>query len=287
MSKQLNNTVGLRRKSVLIVDDNLNVQMTLTDIVTAAGFDSVIASSRKEAIAICDRRAFDVAFVDKRLVENDSRNQDGLAILRYINGKNEGTYSILLTGYGEFDDAVQLSDELSIFKPMRKSLELAEMEEKIREALTKAAVYTRPALKNGSSIRIWCGNDAPGPWQNKAYASLSKPVVGILGLNNLLDDLAETCTPLLERANDNGIQKTETQATMAGLYWSRGVGSAVVVLLAKGKIPDTMPRLDTWPQTLQFESILYQLKRKNLVGAIVKCTGVGHTEFTVPRQQME
>lgn len=59
----------------------------LAQIVTEAGLAPVIASTRKEAVALSDRQAFDVAVVDKRLVEYDERNQDGLAILRHIGKK--------------------------------------------------------------------------------------------------------------------------------------------------------------------------------------------------------
>lgn len=282
MTRGSNTTVGLRPKSVLIVDDNKGVQSTLTEIITEAGLEAVTASSRKEALALCDRRAFDVAFVDKRLVEYNHKNQDGLAIIRHINKKNEGTYLVLLTGYGEYGDAVQLSKDVGEFKPMQKDVEQAKMEEEIREVLDEATSRPLPDFKKGLSARLFCGQEVPGNWEIKA-TSILKPAVKLLGLMNLLDEIAQTCNPLFERPSDNGIQITSTEAIMAGLYWSRGVGEAVIILLAKNIVPDNIPRLDTWPPSLQIGEVLYQAKRKNLIGSIIKCTGVDNTEFTVAR----
>jgi ActR/RegA family two-component response regulator len=279
-------TVGLRPKSVLIVDDNRNVQLTLIEIITEEGFKAITASSRKEAIALSDRQAFEVAFVDKRLVEYNHKNEDGFAILRHISKKNEGTHLVLLTGYGEYEDAVLLSKDIGAFKPMKKDVETAKMEEEIREVLKGVAARPQSDFKKGLSARIFCGQDVPGNWETRA-TSLLKPAGGLLGLMNFLDEIAQTCSPLLERPGDNGIQKTDTETVMGGLYWSRGVGEAVIILLAKDKLPDKVPQLDTWPPNLFPGEVLYQAKRKNLFGAIIKCSGVSHIEFTVPRSEVE
>jgi CheY-like chemotaxis protein len=282
-------TVGLRHKSILVVEDNANVLKVLRETFTGAGFDTVTASSHAEAVALCDRRAFDVAFVDKRLVEGDVNNRDGLAIIRHISRKNEGTYLVLLTGYGEFEDVTELMGEDIVFRAMQKDMTSSRMKERIREALDKAAAHPSPEFKKGLSARIFCGQEVPGNWENKAKAFLN-PAVGMLGLMNFLDEIAQTCSPLLERPGDNGIQRTDAEGVMAGLYWSRGVGEAVIILLAKDElpgIPDGIPRLETWPPDIRPVEILYQAKRKNLFGAIIKCTGVGHTEFGVLRSPVE
>lgn len=156
------------------------------------------------------------------------------------------------------------------------------MEEEMRRVLAEAALHKGRILKKGSSARLFCGNDDPGRWENGARALLN-PVVGLLGLMNLLDELAKTCNPLLERPDDSGIQGTSVEATMAGLYWSRGVGEGILVVLARDNVPAEIPRLDTWPPGLILGEVRYQVRRKNLVGAIVKLAGVAHTEFTVVR----
>src|SRR5438067_7998391 len=66
--------VGLRNRSLLIVDDNVHMQRTLRDLATGIGYDAATVSSLREATDAVSRRRFDVALVDKRLVEHDSRN---------------------------------------------------------------------------------------------------------------------------------------------------------------------------------------------------------------------
>jgi CheY-like chemotaxis protein len=277
-------TVGLRPKSVFIVEDNIGFQTDLVELVTEAGFEAVTAFKRKQAIALSDRRAFDVAVVDKVLVENDHQNQDGLAILRHIDRKKEGTYLILLTGQGEYEDTVQLDEEqVTVHRRMKKARRISEQSEQIREALHQGARHGPPEYRQGSASRMFCGQDAPGNWEVTARAFL-KPAIELLQMANFFDELALTCRPLFERPDDNGIQPTGTEGVMAGLFWSRGVGEAVVILLARDDLPAVVPRLDAWPAELQTGEVIYQARRKNLVAGIVKCTGLDYTAFTVPRQ---
>lgn len=293
--------VGLRRKSVLIVEDNVQVQRTLNAVVSGAGFDTVLVPSvfndhtilaREEAISVIERRAFDAAFVDKRLVEGDENNRDGLAILRHISRKQEGTYLALLTAFGEYEDSVELDRDLGpgAVRMMMKDVRRREAPlgaagkwlEDVRDALAEVARRPAREFARGTSSRMFSGRDSQGNWEGKA-TSLLNPDVKLLGLVNLLDEIAETCSPLYERQGDDGIQATGAPGVMAGLYWARGVGEAVVILLAKDQLPDEVPRHDTWPAGLEPGEVLYQVRRKNLVGAVYRCSGVGHADFIVPR----
>jgi len=268
---------GLRKKSVLIVDDNHNLQTTLTEIARTLGFDVATAASRREATGLIDLQAFDVAIVDMRLVENDSRNRDGIAILRHLRDRNEGTKSILLTGYGGFSDASEAAFDLRAFAAIEKG---PEMEEEIQSALIKA-VNSEPKDKDSSSVSVWCGTDDPVEWGTRMN-TLLKTSGGLPVFNSLLDLLAKTLHPLLRREMDNGIQKTPLPSLISGLYWSRGVGGPVVILISRDALPSTIPVSDHWPKELQLiQPPLYAASRKNLIGAILKCDGLDHTEFSV------
>jgi ActR/RegA family two-component response regulator len=277
-------TVGLRPKSVLIVEDNLGVQSDLVALVGEAGFRPVTAFRRKDAIALSDRQAFDIALVDKRLVANDHQNQDGLAILRHIHAKNEGTYLILLTGHGEYKDAVQLDDEeVKVHRRMEKARSIPEQSEQIRAALEKGAMHGPPEFRSGSALTIFCGQDVPGNWE-VGLRTFLRPDISLTQTSEFLDLLAQTCRPLFERPEDNGIERTSADGVMAGLYWSRGVGGPVVILLARDELPAAVPRLETWPPELQTGEVLYHARRKNLFGAVYQCAGLDYYAFTVPRQ---
>jgi len=268
---------GLRKKSVLIVDDNQIVQTTLAEIGRTLGFDVATAASRREATGLIDIQAFDVAIVDKKLVENDSKNRDGMAILKYLRDKNEGTKSILLTGYGEFEDASEAAFDLRTFAAIKKG---PETEEEIRSSLIRA-VNDAPRDKYQSAVNIWCGTEDPVVWSTRMNGLL-KHSGKINVFNSLLDDLAKTLHPLLRRDSDNGIQKTSVPFLIAGYYWSRGVGSAVIVLICRGELPSPIPISDQWPKELRLiDPPLFKVNRKNLTGAVIKCEGAHHTDFNV------
>ncbi|HEX5706970.1 MAG TPA: response regulator [Pyrinomonadaceae bacterium] len=275
-------TVGLRPKSALVVEDNAQTQKVLNTLLKGAGFEVVTVSSLDEAIIASDRQIFEVAFVDMVLVEYDKNNRDGLAVLRHLNKKNEGTELVFLTLVGQFEDIDELNRDIRTLTAIRKGDKMIEAIRQVIERVRKKPPAAR-GFKNGSSVRVFSGHDGPGDWDTMAFKSLLKPSAGLLGMMGMLDEIAETCSPLLERRGDDGIQPTGEAGVMAGLYWSRGVGEAVVIALAKEKLPAELPRLDTWPSSLRTGETLYQVKRKNLVGAVVKCEGVEHTEFTVPR----
>lgn len=270
---------GLRKKSVLIVDDNHNLQTNLTEIARTLGFDVATAASRREATGLIDLQAFDVAIVDMRLVENDSRNRDGIAVLKHLRDANEGTKSILLTAYGGFSDASEAAFDLRAFAAIKKG---PEMEEEIRSALIKAG-QTEVEDKYSSPVSIWCGTDDPVEWGTRMN-SLLKTSGGLPVFNSLLDLLAKTLHPLLRRETDNGIQKTSVPSVISGLYWSRGVGGSVVVLICRDELPATVPVSDHWPKELHLIQPPLDIdigKRKNLIGAILRCEGLDHTEFSV------
>ena len=269
---------GLRKKSILIVEDNHNVQVALAENARKLGFDVATAASRREATRLIDLQAFDVAIVDMRLVESDSRNRDGIAILKYIRDKNEGSKTILLTGYGGFNDASEAAFELKCVAAIAKDPG-ADIGEKIQSTLLKA-VNPEPKDKYKSSVSIWSGTDEPERWSTR-MVSLLKPAGGIQVFNNLLDELATTLHPLFRRASDNGIQKMDDDS-VAGLYWSRGIGGPVIVVISRGELPPAVPISDQWPSELRpIHKPLYEAKRKNLSAAVIKCEGVDNTEFDV------
>jgi ActR/RegA family two-component response regulator len=283
MTPKTTNKSGLRKKSIFVVDDSKYIQDLLTEIARSVGLEAVTASSLREARTLCDRRAFDAAFVDLCLVEHDKQNRDGIILLRYILSKNEGTRSTLLTGYGDFKDAEEAVNELGA-GIMKKSPELPEWEIKLREAMTQAAASSQLVPTLESSTKFLCGDMDPVIWQSRAKQVTKYR--DVLEFTRLLDDLAETCIPLLERSTDNGLQKTLDGSAMAGIYWSRGIGDAIAVLLTHGELLEEVPRLDSWPTDLQIGEILYQTNRDQVYAAIVKCAGVAQEDFDVllPKQ---
>jgi CheY-like chemotaxis protein len=85
---------------VLVVDDQPDVRVTLSGLLSDLGYDVRSVSSRAEALHLMDTERVHVAVLDVRLDESDEDNQDGLLLMEDIHRKAPSTAVIILTGYG-------------------------------------------------------------------------------------------------------------------------------------------------------------------------------------------
>ena len=87
--------------SVLLVDDEPSIRLSVGDGLRAAGYRVTTASDGGEAIALVSSQIFDVVVTDIRLPK-----VDGLTIFRKVRGESPATAVILITAYGAVPDAV-------------------------------------------------------------------------------------------------------------------------------------------------------------------------------------
>ncbi|MEO8840496.1 MAG: sigma-54 dependent transcriptional regulator [Kofleriaceae bacterium] len=87
---------------VLIVDDEKNIRTTLTMCLESMGCTVTGASTTEAALAAAERTAFDLAFVDLRLGD-----EDGMALLPRLLAARPGLAAIVVTAYATIDTAVQ------------------------------------------------------------------------------------------------------------------------------------------------------------------------------------
>lgn len=272
--------IGLRKRSILVVDDNEPLRTMLHSIAESMGFEVTAASTRQQAFAAIDRRRFEVVLSDMRLVENDPLNRDGLGILAYVSQRKEGTHGYLLSGYGQWKDAADAGKVNA--KVLTKHDKAALTEGEVREALTFEIEQTSHS-RHLRGVRAFCGNENSVQWEDKANSTLHPK--GMQTMSHLLDELILTCDPILERPEDDGMTKVDTNV-LAGLYWSRGLGEAVVIVIASAKIPNPLPRAASWPADLVIHegTPLYDPAKMNLVTAVFRASGVDHTSFSVARK---
>lgn len=273
---------SLRKKSLLVVEDNVGPQKMLRRLGESFGYEVYIADTRDDAMELIGRRRFDVAMVDKRLVENDPKNRDGLVVLEQLQRRGEQTRAYLITGYGVYDDAIE-AQKYGAVGILKKYLDPAQTEAGITAALTSEQTFVRPHREIRGPL-AFRGSDKPGNWESHATTFLGG---GTGPLLQLLDTLAETCEPLLERREDEGVQPVSGHV-MAGLYWSRGLGEAVVIVIANDKLPSPLPRAASWPAELTIdEKPLHSRPKGKLNGAIFRAAGVSPKDFTVVRDAWE
>ncbi|MBD3218333.1 MAG: response regulator [candidate division Zixibacteria bacterium] len=85
--------------SILIVDDQKNWRKVLSLLLKNDPYKVIDADSFENAKNKLDSRYFDLVVLDVRMVDNDTFNVDGLALLNYIRDNHPTTKTIILTGY--------------------------------------------------------------------------------------------------------------------------------------------------------------------------------------------
>ncbi|MBI1805654.1 MAG: response regulator [Ignavibacteria bacterium] len=87
---------------LLIVDDEENIRSTLSDVLSAAGYEVTTAAGGGEAIALVQGEHFDLAILDVRMPM-----VDGLEVLRFIKQQSPETKVIMLTAFADLKQAME------------------------------------------------------------------------------------------------------------------------------------------------------------------------------------
>jgi DNA-binding NtrC family response regulator len=92
--------------SILIIDDEPLIRMTVQDTLAAEGFGVVSAETGQKGIDLFRNKHADVVITDLRLPD-----LDGIQILKEVKSLNPETQVVLITAYGSIDSAVQAMKE--------------------------------------------------------------------------------------------------------------------------------------------------------------------------------
>jgi len=89
------NTVTQKAASVLVVDDEKNMRITLTDILRDEGHQVTAAATGEEAVRLCARQRYDIVLMGVRMP-----GIDGVEAFRRIRRHQEGVRVIMMSAYG-------------------------------------------------------------------------------------------------------------------------------------------------------------------------------------------
>ena len=95
-----------KKLSVLIVDDDISLGDSLTDILDAKGYDVNVVTSGKEALATIDENDFDVIFMDIRMP-----GMNGVETFMEVKKKSPHTSVVMITAFADGDLITQARDE--------------------------------------------------------------------------------------------------------------------------------------------------------------------------------
>jgi DNA-binding NarL/FixJ family response regulator len=156
---------GLR---ALVVENEACWQEILGELLMDSGLIVDTASSLSEALLLIKTQQHRIAVVDLSLVDNHSRNTDGLRVLEAIRTLDPGSQTVLLTGFATVELAVSAMTEYGAFMVLRKeSFMREEFSLLVQRAL--AAVPVQPAhthLSAASMVPII--NQMPAPTTGSA-----------------------------------------------------------------------------------------------------------------------
>ncbi|HWQ11605.1 MAG TPA: response regulator transcription factor [Roseiflexaceae bacterium] len=147
---------------VLLVDDEINIRLTLSALLQRAGYDVTTAEGGAEAINLLDRHRYDLLLVDLKMP-----GIDGMQVVAAARARHPDIAIIVLTGHGSLETAIE-GMRYDIFDYMLKTSEPAKVVERVRAALqAHAQEARRRALLDqvGQAVQELRGTGAAGPTQ--------------------------------------------------------------------------------------------------------------------------
>jgi PAS domain S-box-containing protein len=140
--------------TVLIVDDEPCFAATLSDILTARGYDTIVAATGREAEETICRTPVDLAIVDLKLPD-----RSGVDVLGFVKERFRLTEVIMLTGQASLDTAVR-SLNLGAFGYLEKPYDIDRLFLLIEKALARRAAR-RAASRPGELARLLDASPVP------------------------------------------------------------------------------------------------------------------------------
>jgi DNA-binding NtrC family response regulator len=116
---------------ILLVDDELVFTTNMSKLLTNRGYRVKAVNSGDEAIALLQEEGFDVIVLDLKMP-----GKDGIATLKEIQDLGLFTQTLILTGHGSIDSALE-AIKLGAYDYLTKPCEIGELVSKIEEAWEK------------------------------------------------------------------------------------------------------------------------------------------------------
>jgi DNA-binding NtrC family response regulator len=137
-------------ETILVVDDDRDIQFNLSTILKDAGYEIITASDGHKALREVERRAPSVALLDIRLPD-----MDGMKVLEEMRKKDQGLIIIMLTAYGDVKSAVKAM-KLGAFNYITKPFDIEEL-----ILIIKKALQTQYLSKEVERLRKRLGEKEP------------------------------------------------------------------------------------------------------------------------------
>jgi DNA-binding response OmpR family regulator len=114
---------------ILVVDDEANIRLTLSALLTRAGYSVTEAATGEEAVELLKQRPFDLMLVDLKMP-----GIDGMQVVAAARDLKLDSAIIVLTGHGTLETAVEGLHH-GIFDYLLKTTDPAQVVEQVKAAL--------------------------------------------------------------------------------------------------------------------------------------------------------
>jgi DNA-binding NtrC family response regulator len=122
----------------MVVDDQENWRELLRILLEKESFLVITVENFKECQDMLQRDVFDVIILDVRLVDQDTFNVEGLALLHEIRAKSPLTKVIILTGYPDSIKGETGADAVLFKVPQEKTFNSLEFKELVKVLVSKS-----------------------------------------------------------------------------------------------------------------------------------------------------
>lgn len=118
---------------ILVVDDEQNIRLTLSALLSRAGHGVTVAASGEEAVALFERQHYDLMLVDLQMP-----GINGIQVVEALRTRNLDTVVIVLTGHGSLETAIEGMHQ-GVFDYMLKTSDPAQILDRVEAGLVERA----------------------------------------------------------------------------------------------------------------------------------------------------
>jgi CheY-like chemotaxis protein len=136
------------QESVLIVDDEKNIRLTLSRALEGLGLQSETVVNGEEALSRLQERAFDLVLLDLRMP-----GMDGMEVLRRVRTLRPDTRIVIITAYGTVESAVEAM-KLGAADFIQKPFAPAEVRDLVRRVLAREGLDERQAADYDTRLEL-------------------------------------------------------------------------------------------------------------------------------------
>jgi len=120
-----------QRAKILIVDDEPSVLLTMTSILRQEGYDVDGVTDGASALQAIRDRYYDLVLTDLNMP-----GVDGLAVLAEVRQRSPDTVTVMITGYGSLDSALE-AVQLGAYEYLLKPTEVADLKLAVKRSLER------------------------------------------------------------------------------------------------------------------------------------------------------